>query len=214
MSDAKTWPEWSHKFTATREIPETLHPHYAHELKTRRVVITVEAGLHFLRGNRAPYFSVTGHTETRPRGRDWLEGGCIHEQVLATWPELAPVVALHLCDIDGVPSHDGGNLRYFLAGALHENGGQRYHFGNSKGHHNGEYRFPTPAECLAVFAKHARISPTEAHNVAALVSTFRDSWPDAWRIFGEWVERQRPRWKTDAESAIALLDTLRAEVPA
>lgn len=124
-------------------------------------------------GNQAPYFSVTGTIYEHGRN---VCGGCIHDEILAIWPDLAPVVALHLSDIDGVPMHFVGNGWYDLAGAL-GGAGERYHVGNSERHfpitpdpktpwRNTEYRHPTKAECLQIFADHCRIPLAEAAQIA------------------------------------------------
>jgi hypothetical protein len=81
------------------------------------LVATVQ--LHKLAGNERPYFSVTGDLWTSERtyhsgnDRNHLEGGCIHERILAAWPELAPLVALHLSDDTGAPMHDVENGWYW-----------------------------------------------------------------------------------------------------
>lgn len=95
------------------------------------IVFQAVGGLHHIRGNGAPYFSLTLEATD--------EGGCNHEKLTAEWPELADLAALHLSDIDGVPMHAEGNGWYFLAGALPEFGGQCYHVGNT------ERNFPKPA---------------------------------------------------------------------
>lgn len=68
----------------------------------RRVV--VKAQLSSLSGQR-PRFSVTSGN------------GSDHERILRVFPELAPVVALHLSDDDGIPMHAVENLRYHLKNA-------------------------------------------------------------------------------------------------
>jgi hypothetical protein len=50
------------------------------------------------------------------QGRDIDMGGCIHEMILAAAPELAPVVAVHLADLDGTPMHAAANGWYFYTG--------------------------------------------------------------------------------------------------
>ena len=67
----------------------------------RRQRITVYGGLHFITGNSAPYFSLTSETRS--------SSGCNHETILQHYPEFADLAALHLSDIDGVPSHGMGD---------------------------------------------------------------------------------------------------------
>lgn len=64
----------------------------------------VHAGIHYIPGNRHPYFSVTCSFND--------SGGCMHETVLKHYPVLAPVVALHLSDDTGTPMHALANGQY------------------------------------------------------------------------------------------------------
>lgn len=70
--------------------------------------IRVTAGLHKLEGNEHPYFSVTAHVW----GSNGSGFGQQHELVRQVFPELAPVVELHLCDPDGAPMHAVANAEY------------------------------------------------------------------------------------------------------
>ena len=49
--------------------------------------------------------------------RDCDFAGCNHDVILAAAPELAPIVAAHLADLDGVPMHALSNGWYFYSGA-------------------------------------------------------------------------------------------------
>ena len=75
------------------------------------------AKLVHLKGNARPYFSVTGEVinpRSVSRGGDgFLLGGSIHGEILHVWPELAPVVALHLAQDDGVPLHAASNAAFW-----------------------------------------------------------------------------------------------------
>lgn len=139
----------------------------------RMSTLKVEGGLHYIRGNSAPHFSITA-TVTDHRGR-FESGGCQHELILQHLPQFADLVSLHLSDISGVPMHASGNGWYHLAGALPENADQRYHSGNSERHmpkpegatrrgnwDNTDYRKPTPDECLSITAEYLRITIGEA----------------------------------------------------
>jgi hypothetical protein len=161
----------------------------------------VEGGLNYLRGNRAPYFSLT---YSAPHG-----GGAGHDAILKLFPCFADLAALHLSDIDGVPMYAEGNGWYNLAGAL-GGYGERYHVGNSKRNFpitpaadtpwkTTEWRLPTEAECLGFFARHCRISIEEA---AAIRDEVRAA-GDARRRWAEIMETMRPRWKAEAEACIA-----------
>lgn len=88
--------------------------------------IVVTAGLHHITGNERPYFSVTcdiwekrgtlSGAARHQRGRDADGGGAAHEVILCAFPELAPVVHVHLADDNGVPMHAASNGWYFYSG--------------------------------------------------------------------------------------------------
>lgn len=85
----------------------------------------IEAHEHVI-GSQAPHFSVTGEVwksrrnasgATRARlGRESDGGGCMHDEILAVAPELAPVVLVHLASADGLPIHAKANGWYFYSG--------------------------------------------------------------------------------------------------
>lgn len=54
---------------------------------------------------------VTGKPKT---DRNFIMGGCIHEEILKHFPEFAIFVRLHLCDYKGIPMHAIANGFYFL----------------------------------------------------------------------------------------------------
>lgn len=74
--------------------------------------LTVYAGLRNIKGNHAPYFSLTGDVQVAGE-RDIAEGGSIHARILEHFPELKPLADLHLSDINGVPMHAEANGQYF-----------------------------------------------------------------------------------------------------
>lgn len=197
MSETRTFPEWQHRVRLEKK-PYTYHGDARH-------VIRADAGLHYLRGNRLPYFTVTGEVERLfhvpgDHGDRIETCGCIHELIAEAFPALVPLVAMHLSDSNGRPSHDGGNAWYFLAG-YYGGAGERYHYGNGSGAQD-------PEECLKVFAEYVRIPVGEAKTLA-------DGWArgqeysDVKRVFLEdWIKAQHPRWQTEADAAIALLDSL------
>jgi hypothetical protein len=81
------------------------------------VVISVRAQLVQRQDNHPPYFSITGEVfnpRSRRQGGDGcLIGGCIHDEILHYFPQCAPLVEMHLCDIDGTPLYAGENTAYF-----------------------------------------------------------------------------------------------------
>ncbi|MCP4899769.1 MAG: hypothetical protein GY906_22615 [bacterium] len=200
-----------------------------------KVSLTIKAcgGLHYLRGNSAPYFTLTADQHRKGFPHQCQSGGADHEAILKHWPQFADLAALHLSDINGTPMHAEANGWYALAGALPDNAGEKFHCGNSEQHmpkppekrqHEWdatEYRKPTPDECLAQFARHARISVETAQTVCEeVVCVFNEwwthelsrpeterrtqqaCWQRARQRFGEWIADQQPRWKREADECI------------
>lgn len=161
-------------------------------------------GLHYLKGNRSPYFSLTLHARDR--------GGCCHDEILEACPQLAPLAALHLSDADGAPMHAHENGFYWLAG--YAGGlGERFHGGNGS-------TTKTLGECLAIWAKHVRLPIDEARAIAErLIGAGRNRAKAlGYKVDGgaihvnrcegfhvrtlhaEWIETQRARWKREARA--------------
>lgn len=177
----------------------------------KRATLTANIELHAI-GEQAPYFSLTGEVQI-PRRRDCEACGCIHEDILAAWPDLADVAALHLSDVDGVPMHAEANGWYWLAGYL----GVARTFTN-RTNRNGdplpdrteytsataEFLRDTP---LAIFARHIRTSEDEASRLASRIvrATVRGL-DDPHGLYAAWArecESMIPRWKSEADAAIA-----------
>lgn len=169
---------------------------FFHQREVRAV-----GGLHMIKHNGKPYFSLVMESwQHMPSGRRVEDVfGAAHDELVRYWPELAPLAALHLSDVDGVPMHAEANGWYWLAGAA---GGlqQQYHGGNS---------FParSPDECLAIFAKHVRLPIDQAREVIDCIKFFFEERgaKEARKEFALWVESQKPRWKREAEACIEQL---------
>jgi hypothetical protein len=166
---------------------------------------SVEGGLHYLRGNPAPHFSLTYTQHRRGFPGQCYSGGAGHETILRYYPRFADLAALHLADIDGVPMHAEANGWYWLAGAM-GGAGERYHGGNT------DPRGTTPAECLAIFARHCRITLDEAEAIRAECAAVAESlpepgrewnWPSARATMAARLRDMRQRWKAEAEACIA-----------
>ena len=83
--------------------------------ETKPVVLEVEAQLVKREGNSYPYFSITGEIrKTDRRYRDPIIAcGAIHDEILRYFPDLSPLVTVHLSAPDGQPSHAEANARYW-----------------------------------------------------------------------------------------------------
>lgn len=76
--------------------------------------IIVEAEL-ISRGEQKPYFSITGVVDRQAKNNRWMNecAGCIHYEILAQFPELQPLIDIHLSDENGVPMHAYENAAYW-----------------------------------------------------------------------------------------------------
>ena len=92
--------------------------------ENKPVLLIVQAKLYTLGDNRFPYFSITGNVIKRDkRFRDpYISGGCIHETILKYFPDLAPLVLVHLSGPDGVPMHAESNARYWAGFSTYTDG--------------------------------------------------------------------------------------------
>lgn len=157
----------------------------------------VEGGLHYLRGNTAPFFSLTYTQHRKGFPNQCYSGGAGHDTILRYFPQFADLAALHLSDIDGVPMHAEANGWYWLAGAL-GGAGEQYHGGNST--------FPPSRRPLEIFADHCRISLDEARAIRnECLDEFGnnpDRWTAARAVMTLRLNDMRPRWKAEAEAAI------------
>ncbi len=150
----------------------------------KRYTMKVEGGLHYIRGNSKPHFSITA--DIRENGREYM-GGCCHPEIEERFPgQFSDLIALHLSDIDGTPMYAVENGYYWAAGA---NGGnqQQYHGGNGTSPR-------TRYECAEILAKHLRISVQDAEALAARGTK---------AAVAETVEASRVRWNAEALACIA-----------
>lgn len=114
MSELLAAKEWR---TSSRRDVEGNAWHISKGGQVLPVVVSARGELVKLDGNAKAYFSITGEVynpRSRRRGGDgFIMGGAIHEVILAYWPNLAPLVNVHLSDIDGVPMHAAANAAYW-----------------------------------------------------------------------------------------------------
>lgn len=126
--------------------------------------IRAKYGFHYIRGNRRPYFGITAdiaelatyHNRHEynatgaglPESGQWkiVGGGCCHEDIAKSFPELAYLIKWHLCDDDGTPMHYLGNASYWL----------QKHFGVYRvfSHSEPEGRRPGEGDPLETFKHH------------------------------------------------------------
>lgn len=157
--------------------------------------IQVRAELVHRDGNAKPYFSITGLIKYQAKNNRWVDmgGGAIHDEILQHFPQLAPLVAVHLADDEGVPMHCYANAAYWA----------------------GQTKWQ--AQDLATLASHLRISVPQAmdmteyiaHNWGELdaVHTPAMAWQDACDHYG--LQQQ---WQDQAAEALSLLN--KVAVPA
>lgn len=195
-----------------------IRPEQVYEDNGKKYRITVYGGLHYIKGNKDAYFSITAqvdewHTNSWSEGR-WVDyaSGCCHDEILKVHPDLAPVVALHLSDSQGAPMHALGNGWYWMRGAC-----AKLPLGLDMKYAPQQ----SPEKCLDLFASHARISLAEAHGVRRDVEATAMSVGHYSRVYEgganapckayvfEYLEAQRPRWKREADEAVATFGLVR-----
>lgn len=144
-------------------------------------------------GNASGYFSLTGEIRDSRRRRDdgIVARGCLHDEILKEWPDLADAEALHLSKVEtGEPMHAQANGWYWYAGAVVEAGHPKP---EGAGRYVGEAT--QGRSCTAIFAGHARITMDEAQQLVERRLSLQQ--------FAEWIDAQRPRWKAEADAAVA-----------
>lgn len=137
----------------------------------------VRFGLDYLRPNPLPHFSVT---VTAPEYLD-VATGCAHGDVLAQYPDLADIVALHGSSVTGVPMYALANAWYWWSDY------------DGRGTHHVRNR-------LDVLADHLRVSREEVDALdLPRVRMAGDEYPAE---FVAYVDAQRERWRHEADAVI------------
>ena len=137
--------------------------------------MTVYGGLHYIHGNKKPYFSITADIK---EGRREYMSGCCHNDIEKVYPELSDVIALHLSDINGEPSYAIENGYYWVTAMQ----------GNNR------WEKDTEKDYVGIFSHYVRISRDGA---IALSKRIKDK-----TEFAEWINTQKPRWEQEAQSII------------
>lgn len=158
-------------------------------------------------GEQTPYFSITAdyyeHRKGLRRSNEDVKEfngklyaitmcGCLHDEILAKYPKYAPLVALHLSDINGVPSAALENGFYFYQIM---NGTAKYH----KAEAGDKEKY------YSVFKKHLRLSDEEAQNLINTLDGLENDQARKIKL-GAYIETLLPRWKQEAEEAIKTFD--------
>lgn len=124
--------------------------------------LKVYGGLNYLKGNKLPYFSITGEVHRHGHPNHVNTCGAIHDVILEKLPQFADLAALHLSDMHGAPSHAESNGWYWLSGFAD--------FANGERHRPTDSGERTPDQCRALFASHCRISDSEVTDLLVRVS--------------------------------------------
>jgi hypothetical protein len=143
-------------------------------------------------GNASPYFSIGGDIfRIAKNGRKvWEAGGCIHDQIIKHFPQLQPLVDVHLSNEDGVPMHAYANAGYWA------------------GHCKIE-----PEKDTEMLAKHLRVSKDQANEMTTYINhhygefdkitTPESAWKNTCQDFD--LPQQ---WAAEAQTALALLNKM------
>jgi hypothetical protein len=178
------------------------------------MVAFVEGGLHAL-GEQRLYFTITMTAHRAGMPNQCYRGGAAHDTIQELFGDrFDDLIAMHLSDEDGVPTHGTANGAYWLRGyfgglgATYHGGTNQMHFplaesdrDPAKPWQTTAYRNPTRLECLDIFAKMWRIDRAEASEIA------RDCYGRGLARFDERLAdhcaAMKGRWKEQAESVKA-----------
>lgn len=155
-----------------------------------------------------PHGTWTGRAQ-HENGREADAGGCIHDEILRAFPKLAPVVALHLADPEGVPMHAEANALYFYRGArgdTRRGWTERYGAAERRGEAPEAHARRVACEILRVDelpAEFDDLSDVRPGGPLPMPSLLE-------RAFREFVDAQRARWKQEADAARQLIEGITA----
>jgi len=171
---------------------------YGYPGKRLRLDVTGELGK---LGDQIPYYSITCDVKILDgRYRDpYVMSGCIHDTILKYFPELAPLVRVHLSGVDGVPMHAESNARHWAGLSKWTDGSPmvpRTDYGRHKLERAGDGLEWTPT----LLANHLRVTVDDAREI-------RDAMARGipWQRIVETM-KLADRWAADAAAARALLN--------
>jgi hypothetical protein len=149
--------------------------------------IQVRADLVHRDGNSNAYFAIGGdiYRHAKNGRKVWEAGGCIHDDIIKHFPQLQPLVDIHLADEDGVPMHAYSNAGYWAG-----------HF--------------KPEKDTDMLAKHLRVSKDQANEMTTYInlyygefSTVEKAWQNTCLDF-----ELLKQWKQQAQVAKSLLNEM------
>lgn len=108
------------------------------------------------------------------QGRDADVSGAMHDEIVMWFPELAPVVRVHLADLDGTPIHAKANGWYFYSGQATEY--EREHYGTEYAERHG-----TPHQ-RAAKALHISADELPTGMTHDEFDKFADALENSWRV--------------------------------
>jgi len=195
METKNKWPEYMHRVKLNGKTKDGSK-------------IQADANLHYIEGNDSPYFGVTAS------GAGF--GGCCHELILEAFPELAPIVAIHLSDMDGSPSHGVANGLYWIK--------------EGKADTLSSHLRITLEEAEKIINEYRDIFSNSTEEKLSELKTYLEAQEDqeepnqaqtkelellkalkvnADLIATNQIKAMTPRWKKEAEEAIKLLESLK-----
>ena len=155
---------------------------------------SVRIGLHYIKGNKAPYFSVTSCN------------GADHDAILRNYPELFDVVALHLSYIDGTPIYAVENGEHFIKSGELATIADHFRISMSAAECLRRVCYSTESnqtrtDTLITMAESAGLVGYQAMFAAEKASRkTRDQ--IIHDVITDFVERRKPIWKAEADACI------------
>ena len=153
--------------------------------------------------NQIPHYSITGDVKILDRRyRDpFIMGGAIHENIISYFPQLAPLVRVHLSDLEGIPLHAEANARHWAGLSKWSDGSPM-----SPRTNYGRYPLETASDGLEwsplMLANHLRVEVPEAREIREALAR-----GVTWRQILE-LSKLPDRWAREAAAARALLKTV------
>lgn len=173
-------------------------------LNRSRVIVRLELREKSDPGTLSPGFSVTGSVyeahgthsgESRHRREcEPDSSGCVHDAVLKAFPELTPLVALHLSSPTGEPMHAEANSLYFYRAARGLSSGWTDNYGYAEREGLTPEKYALRAACSTL-----RVDAIPLAHVS------EEELPAAFRKF---VDKQRERWQREALAGRELMQAL------